>query len=109
MESSSASDLARVEADRLGPDDPTPAMGTRLSPSNGTRPATDRIPRPETIRLRSRLDEVLARLHEKLDNINGDSAVAIARNLSPKATRLARAAFTEAELELEEQADDDPT
>lgn len=98
-----ASDLGRVT---LGPDDPTPAMGTRLAPRNGTQPATDRIPRPETVRLRGRLDEVMARLHKKLDDINGDSAVAIARNLSPKATRLARAAFTEAELELEESTDD---
>lgn len=104
MESSSTSDFIRVEVDRLGPDDPTPAMGTCISP-NGTRPATDRIPRPETIRLRSRLDDVMARLHKKLDGINGDSAAAIAKNLNPKATRMARAAFSPAELELEEDTD----
>lgn len=103
------SDLARVE---LGPDDPTPPAGTRIAPSsstpaNGVRPSTSSTPRPETIRLRGRLDDVMARLHAKLDGINGDSAQAIAKQLNPKATRMARQAFSPADLDLED--DDDPT
>jgi len=105
------SDLARVE---LGPDDPTPAAGTRVNgatPANGVapraprkQPATERIARPSTLRLRGRLDDVMARLHSKLDGINGDSATAIAKQLNPKATRMAQQAFTLAELE--ESSDD---
>ena len=97
MKPAPPSDLGRVT---IGPDDPTPPMGTRLPP-------TQRVPRPETTRLRLKLDDVMGRLHAKLDGINGDSAGKIAQQLNPKATRLARAAFSPAELELEETEDDD--
>lgn len=65
------------------------------------RPTSGRIQRPETVRLRSRLDDVMARLNLKLARINNDGE-AIASNLDPKATQMARAAFTTRELDLEE-------
>ncbi|KKM19884.1 hypothetical protein LCGC14_1651120 [marine sediment metagenome] len=89
-----ASDLERLEQELS-------------TPSNGTRPNKNGT-RPETVRLRGRLDEVMARLHSKLEIINGDSE-AIAQQLDPKATRLARKAFSLEDLELEEVPDDNAT
>lgn len=58
--------------------------------------------RPETVRLRGRLDHVMASLHTKLEKINTDSRV-IRQGLSPRATRLACQAFSPDQLELEEE------
>lgn len=65
-------------------------------------PETKQIPRPETLRLRSRLDDVMARLRKKLDGINGEQAKRIGSRLDVKATRMACAAFAD----IEEDADD---
>lgn len=62
-------------------------------------------PRPT---MRARLDEVMGRVHKKLDKINGDTGK-IALRLSPKVTRMAQQAFTEEDLPLEEEDDDDAT
>ncbi len=77
MDTASSSDLAHVvEAEEKAPP-----------------PATDRTPRPETVRLRSDLDDVMARLHSKLDRINGANGQAIAGRLCARTTKMACEAF----------------
>lgn len=59
---------------------------------------------PDTSRIRRTLRDAIARVHDKLDELGGSDTIADA--LPEKATRMALAAFTEDELELEEEADD---
>jgi len=100
MDSASSSDLGRAFELEVE-DPPAPSSPGR----NGVRLGTDRTPRPETVRLRGCLDDVMARLHLKLEGINGDNGKAIAGRLGAKVTKLAHTAFT---IE-EEEPDDDAT
>ncbi len=54
--------------------------------------------------MRARLDAVIGRVRKKLDTINGDTGKVAAR-LSPKATRMAQRAFSEADLEEDSDVD----
>jgi len=81
---------------------PPPSDVKIIELPNRTAPATTRIARPETLRLRSRLNDVMARLHAKLDDLGEDQAVA--DQLDPKATRMACAAFKLEDLEDSDDA-----
>ena len=80
---------------------PPPSNVETIAPTNGV--ARVNGARPETLRLRSRLDDVMARLHAKLEDLGEDEAVA--DQLDPKATRMACAAFKLDDLELENSDD----
>lgn len=94
MEAASQSGLERI----VKGDGPTPSASARP-----TVPGDHPRPRSSTIRIRQHLDEVMGRLHSKLEKINGDSGK-IASRIPHKATQMACEIF---KLEdLEEEAND---